>query len=157
MYAQSPRCDLKSDRMLRSQSLDIYQLREALKAARRRGVPAARLVNHAPGVIELLYPVTSYPGLTIHQRAMAAENLIVAAVGALGEEARHLSSILLCLTHETLYATLRQRREMVAERVGVLPATWERGWREPQLFDDLAVQIYRLHQADADTYIPRNR
>jgi hypothetical protein len=140
--------------MLRSQSLDIDQLHQALKAARRRGARAARLVNHARGVIELLYPKSSYPGLTLHQRAIAAENLIVAAVDTLGGEARHLSSILLCLTQETLYATLQRRREMAAEHVGVLPATWERGWREPQLLDDLAVQIYRLHQTAPDGYIP---
>ena len=68
---------------MRSQSLDIDQLHEALKAARRRGVRAARLVNHARGVIELLYPQSSYPELTLHQRAFAAENLIVAAVDTL--------------------------------------------------------------------------
>jgi hypothetical protein len=112
------------------------------------------LVNHAPGIIELLYPAARYPDLTIHERATATENVIVAAVNSLGEEAQQALSILLCLTSETLYINLQQRREMVAEHAGVLPATWERGWRERQLFDDLADEIYRLHHAHPDAYIP---
>jgi hypothetical protein len=136
------------------QPLDMDQLQKALITARRRGVPASRLVTHAPAIIELLYPATQYPNLTTQDRAAASEKLIVAAVDSLGDEARHLSSILLCLTQETLYATLQRRGEMVAEHMGVLPGTWERGWREPQLFDDLATQIYRLHRAGADVYIP---
>ncbi|MGH3965412.1 MAG: hypothetical protein ACRDRY_19500 [Pseudonocardiaceae bacterium] len=68
--------------MLHSHPLDMDQLREALKTARRRGVAAARLVNHAPVVIELLYPKTDYPHLAILQRAIAAENLIVGSCSA---------------------------------------------------------------------------
>ncbi|MGH3871293.1 MAG: hypothetical protein ACRDSR_07225 [Pseudonocardiaceae bacterium] len=136
------------------QPLDMDQLLKALISARRRGVPASRLISHAPAIIELLYPGEKYPSLTTQDRAKSAENLIVAAAESLGEQARHLSSILLCLTQETLFATLQKRREMAAEHMGVLPGTWERGWREPQLFDDLATQIYRLHQADPDRYIP---
>jgi len=140
--------------LLHSHQLDMDQLREALKTARRRGVAAARLVTHAPTVIELLYPKTDYPHLTLLQRAVATENLIVAAVDTLNDESRHLSSILLCLTQDTLYSTLQRRREKAAEHVGVLPQTWERGWRERQLLDDLAIQIFRLHHHAADTYIP---
>lgn len=140
--------------MLRRRPLNIDDLHRALKIARRKGVPASRLITHAPDMIELLYPATLYPDLTAYDRAIAAENLIVAAINALGGQARHLSSILLCLTQETLYTTLQQRREMAAEHAGVLPATWERGWREPQLLSDLAAHIYRLHQTSADTYIP---
>ncbi|MGH3875379.1 MAG: hypothetical protein ACRDSR_28445 [Pseudonocardiaceae bacterium] len=140
--------------MLRSQSLDIDQLREALKAARRRGVQDSRLESHAPGLIELLYPARSYPGLTIHQRAMATENLIRAAIDVLGNEARHLLSVLLCVDPATSHLLLQRRREIAAQRVGVLPATWQRGRWERQLLTDLAAKIYRLHYNHADTYIP---
>lgn len=143
----------EGDRMLRSQPLNIDQLQAALKAARRRGVRDSRLESHAPRFIELLYPAQRYPDLSIHQRAMAAENLIVAAVGSLDDQASHLLSILLCLTRDTPYSTLQRRREQAAEYVGVLPATWERGWREPQLLSDLAAKICRLHQQGASAYI----
>jgi hypothetical protein len=141
--------------MLRLQSLDVDHLHQALKAVRRRGARAARLVKHAPSVIELLYPAARYPGLTIHDRAAASENLIDAAVDSLREDGGHPLSILLCLAPGTLHLNLRRRREMVAKQEGVLPGTWERGWREPQLFDDLAAVIYRLHQANAAAYIPQ--
>lgn len=139
--------------MLRSQPLDMGQLQEALKAARRRGVRDSRLESHAPRLIELLYPACQYPDLSVHQRAMAAENLIVSAVESLDDQAHHLLSILLCLTRDTSYSTLQRRREQAAEYVGVLPRTWERGWREPQLLHDLAAKICRLHQQGADAYI----
>lgn len=134
--------------------LDIDELHQALKRARRRGVRASRLARHAPHIIELLYPVARYPALSVHDRATATENLIAAAVDSLGDDARHVLSILLCLTPDTLYSNLQRRREIVADHVGVLPGTWERGWREPQLFDDLAAEIYRLHHAGPDAYIP---
>lgn len=141
--------------MLRPQPLNIDTLHQELKIARRRGVRDSRLKSSTPGIIELLYPSARYPDLTIHQRAMAAENLIVAAIDSLDDEASHLLSVLLCLTPDTPYSTLQQRREKAAEHVGILPATWERGWREPQLLQDLAAKIYRLHQANPNTYIPR--
>jgi hypothetical protein len=134
--------------------LDVDRLQQALKNARRRGVRDSWLKSRAPGVIELLYPASRYPDLSIHQRAMAAENLIVAAIESLDEQASHLLSILLCLAPDTPYSTLQRRREIAAAYVGVLPATWERGWREPQLLSDLAAKICRLHQEGADTYIP---
>lgn len=134
--------------------LDVDQLLTALKRARRRGVRDSWLKSRAPGVIELLYPAGRYPGLSFHQRAMATENVIVAAIESLDDQASHLLSILLCLTPGTSYSTLQRRREMAAQYVGVLPATWERGWREPQLLSDLAAKICRLHQERADTYIP---
>jgi hypothetical protein len=140
--------------MLRSRSLDVDQLHQALKAARRRGARAARLVKHAPGVIELLYPAGRYPDLTVHDRAAASENLIAAAVDSLGEDGTRPLSVLLCLAPGTLNLNLRRRREMVAKQAGVLPGTWERGWREPQLFDDLTAVIYRLHQTSDNAYIP---
>lgn len=140
--------------MLRPHPLDMDELHQALKRARRRGARASRLVRHAPHIIDLLYPAARYPALSVHDRATATENLIQAAVNCLGEEVRHMLSILLCLTPDTLYVNLQQRREMVADHVGVLPGTWERGWREPQLFDDLAAEIYRLHHTDPDAYIP---
>lgn len=140
--------------MPRRQPLNTDMLRQELKRARRKGVRDARLKNHAPGLVELLYPARSYPELSIHQRAVAAENLIVAAVESLDDEARHLLSILLCLTPDTPYSTLQKRREKTAEHVGILPGTWERGWREPQLLDDLTAKIFRLHDDNADAYIP---
>jgi hypothetical protein len=140
--------------MLRPYSLDIDKLRDALKSARRRGVRDARLVSHAPGVIELLYPEQRYPDLSIHQRAIAAESLIVAAIGDLDGEAGSLSAVLFGVDPTTAHLLLKQRREIVADRVGVLPDTWQRGWREPQLLSDLAAKIYRLHHADPDAYIP---
>lgn len=139
--------------MPRPQPLDMEQLHKELKNARRRGVRDARLQSHAPRLVELLYPARVYLDLTVHQRAVAAENLIVAAVQSLDDEATHLLSILLCLTPDTSISTLQQRREKAAEHVGILPATWERGWREPQLLSDLAAKIYRLHLQGADTYI----
>jgi hypothetical protein len=140
--------------MLRPHPLDMDELHQALKRARRRGVRASRLVRHAPHIIDLLYPAARYPALSVHDRATATENLITAAVDCLGDEVRHMLSILLCLTPDTLYVNLQRRREMVAEHVGVLPGTWERGWREPQLFDDLAAEIYRLHHTDPGAYLP---
>lgn len=140
--------------MVRPRPLDIDELHQALKRARRRGVRASRLARHAPHIIELLYPASRYPARSVHDRAQATENLIAAAVDCFGDDVRHLLSILLCLTPDTLYVNLQQRREKVAEHVGVLPGTWERGWREPQLFDDLAAEIYRLHQTDPDAYLP---
>lgn len=142
--------------MLRPQSpLDIDQLQKALKSARRRGVRDSWLKSRAPEVIELLYPAARYPELSVHQRAMAAENLIVAAIESLDAQASRLLSILLCLAPDTPYSTLQRRREIAAEYVGVLPATWERGWREPQLLSDLAAKICRLHQEGAEIYIPQ--
>ncbi len=140
--------------MLPSQPLNIDTLHKELKIARRRGVQDSRLKSHAPGIIELLYPAARYPDLTIHQRAMAAENLIVAAINVLGAEVGHLLSVLLCLDPATSHLLLQQRRELAADRVGVLPATWQRGRWERQLLADLAAKVYRLHQAEADTYIP---
>jgi hypothetical protein len=140
--------------MLRPQPLDIDTLHEALKIARRRGVRDSRLKSHAPRIIELLYPAARYPDITPDDRAIATEKVIVAAVDSLGEDVSHSLSILLCLTPGTLGLTLQQRRQMAAEHVGVLPATWERGWREPQLLADLAARIYRLHQTNPDAYIP---
>lgn len=140
--------------MSRPHPLDMDELHQALKRARRRGVRASRLVRHAPHIIDLLYPAAHYPALSKHDRAAATENLIAAAVDSLGDEVRHVLSILLCLTPDTLYSTLQQRREIVAQHVGVLPGTWERGWREPQLFDDLAAEIYRLHHTNPGTYLP---
>lgn len=140
--------------MLRPHPLDVDDLHQALKIARRWGVRDSRLKSHAPGVIELLYPTQRYPDLTIHQRAIAAENVIVAAINALGAEVGHLLSVLLCVDPATSHLLLQQRRELAANRVGVLPATWQRGRWERQLLADLAAKIYRLHQAGADIYIP---
>ncbi len=135
------------------QPLDVDQLREALKTARRRGVRDARLVRHAPGVIELLYPRDSYSDLSIHQRAMAAESLIVAAIRDLDGETGNLSAVLFGVYPATSHLLLKQRREIVADKVGVLPDTWQRGWREQQLLSDLAAIIYRLHRSGPDAYI----
>lgn len=139
--------------MLRSQPLDMDQLQEALKAARRRGVQDWRLENHAPRLIHLLYPARHYPDLSVHQRAMATENLVRAAISDLGGEAQRLLSVLLCVDPATSHLLLQQRREIAAQRVGVLPATWQRGRWERQLLADLAAKIYRLHH-HADTYLP---
>ncbi|MGQ0715727.1 MAG: hypothetical protein ACT4NP_00195 [Pseudonocardiales bacterium] len=135
------------------QPLDIDQLREELKAARRRGVPASRLKTHAPGVIELLYPRDSYPELSIHQRAMAAESLIVAAIREHDGETGNISAVLFGVDPATSHLLLKQRREIVADKVGVLPDTWQRGWREQQLLSDLASIIYRLYYNGPHTYI----
>jgi hypothetical protein len=141
--------------MLRPQPLDTHQLNEALTVARRKGVRDSRLKRYTPKVIELLYPALHHPHLTYNQRAAAAENIIVAAVESLDAEARHLLSILLCLTPDTSYSTLQQRREKAAEYVGILPRSWEGGWRERQLLDDLTARIDRLHHDNAAAYIPR--
>jgi hypothetical protein len=140
--------------MLSPQPLNVDMLHEELKIARRRGVQDSRLKSHASGVIELLYPAARYPDLNIHQRAIAAENLIVAAINALGGEVGHLLSVLLCVDPATSHLLLQRRRELAASRVGVLPATWQRGWWERQLLADLTAKIYRLHHDHADTYIP---
>ena len=140
--------------MLRPHPMDMDELHQALKRARRRGVRASRLVRHAPRIIDLLYPADRYPALSVHDRATATENLIAAAMDSLGDEVRYVLSILLCITPDTLYSTLQQRREIVAQHVGVLPGTWERGWREPQLFDDLAAEIYRLYHTNSGAYLP---
>lgn len=141
--------------LLRPQPLDTNQLKVALEKARRKGVRDARLKSHAPGIIELLYPAARYPHLTFNERAAAAENIIVAAVESLDSEARHLLSLLLCLTSDTSYSTLQKRREQAAEYVGILPTSWVKGWRETQLLDDLTARIDRLYQQKANAYIPR--
>jgi hypothetical protein len=135
-------------------SFDVGQLREALKAARRRGVRDSRLVAHAPALIEVLYPAQEYPDLTIFQRAIAAESLILAAMDHLGGDDERLSKVLFGVDPTTSHLLLTKRREIAAHQAGVLPGTWHRGYREKQLLADLAATIYRLHYANRDAYIP---
>jgi hypothetical protein len=143
--------------MLRPQPLDIDQLRQALKTARRRGVRDSRLVDYAPKVIDLLYPHDSYPHLSIHQRAAAAERLIVAAIDDLGGQTSRLSAVLFGADPATAHLLLKRRREIAADYVGVLPGTFERGWWERQLLSDLTAKVYRLHQDRATDYIPATK
>src|SRR5262249_7834277 len=127
MYVNGcPGMTREGDRMLRSQLLDMDQLHQALKAARRWGVRDSRLESHAPRLIELLYPAQQYPALSVHHRAMAAENLIKAAINDLGGEVGHLSAVLFGVDPATSHLLLQQRRGIAAQRVGVLPATWHR-------------------------------
>lgn len=58
--------------MLRTE-IDVKQLHHYLKTAIRHGARAARLVEHVPGIIELLYPAAAYPHLSQHERALRVE------------------------------------------------------------------------------------
>jgi hypothetical protein len=59
--------------MTHPQLLDIETLHEAFKKARRLGVRVWWFVHHTPRVIELLFPAAHYPGLSVHDRAIAVE------------------------------------------------------------------------------------
>lgn len=140
--------------MPRPQPLDIDRLHQAFKDARRWGVRIWRLVDCAPHVIELLYPATHYPGVSLHDRAIAVEQLTRNAVEVIGGDVGHALAITLCLPPGTLGQTLDERRRLAAEHLGIHQDTWERGWREDRLFHDLVMEIYRLHRTNPDVYIP---
>lgn len=142
--------------MMRPRPLDIGMLHEVFKEARRWGVRVWRLVHYAPQVVELLFPAAHYPGLSVHDRAIAVEKLTRAAVDCIGGDAGHVLAITLCLAPGTLGCTLDERRRLAAEYLGILQDTWERGWREDRLFHDLVMEIYRLHRTNPDpaAYFP---
>jgi hypothetical protein len=142
--------------MTRPQPVDIEMLHEVFKEARRLGVRVWRLVHHTPHVIELLFPATHYPGLSVHDRAIAVEKLTRDAVDSIGGDVGHALAITLCLLPGTLGQTLDERRRLAAAHLGILQDTWERGWREDRLFHDLVMEIYRLHRTNPDpaTYFP---
>jgi len=136
--------------MTHPQLLDIKTLHEAFKEARRLGVRVWRLVHHTPRVIELLFPAAHYPGLSVHDRAIAVEKLTRDAVDSIGGDAGHALAITLCLLPGTLGHTLDERRRLAAAHLGISQDTWERGWREDRLFHDLVMEIYRLHRINPD-------
>lgn len=132
--------------MTSTRHIDFDELHDALKDARRHGVKAARLLDHAPALIELLYPAADYPELAAQDRALAVEKLVNAAVDSIGGDVGHALALTLCLRPGTLGRTLDGRRQLAAKYLGISPDTWTRGWRETRLFKDLVAEIYRLHQ-----------
>jgi hypothetical protein len=142
--------------MAGSRPLDIERLHEVFKEARRLGVRVWRLVHYAPHVVELLFPAAQYPGISLHDRAIAVEKLTRTAIDCIGGDAGHALAITLCLLPGTLGCTLDERRRLAAAHLGVLQDTWERGWREERLFHDLVMEIYRLHRTNPDpaAYFP---
>jgi len=136
--------------------IELEELHDALIRARRRGVRAARLLDHAPDLIQMLYPAGQHPKLDDDERAQATENLIKAAVDAIGGDVGHALALTLCLPPGTLGLTLEQRRQRAAEHLGIHPHTWTKGWRESRLVRDLIYEIHRLHRTNPAAYLPAN-
>lgn len=134
--------------------IDLEELHQAFKEARRWGVTLSRLIDYSPSLIEQLYPAAVYPDLTIDERAQAVEKLVRTALDSIGGDASHALAITLCLVPGTYGRKLDQRRALAADYLGILPVTWTRGWREPRLFRDLVTEIYRLHQHNPAVYLP---
>lgn len=134
--------------------LTIEALHDALKAARCKGCRASRLRDHGPELVELLYPFEQHPGVSLHDRAQAVENLIRTALEAVGGPEAHALAITLCLAPGTLGLNLDQRREKAGDHLGVTGDTWQRGWRETRLLNDLVGEIYRLHRENSEAYVP---
>jgi hypothetical protein len=149
-------CPHRDIDMAGTQPLDIEMLHVAFKEARRLGVRVWRLVHYTPHVVELLFPAARYPGISLHDRAIAVEQLTRDAVASIGGEVGHALAITLCLLPGTLGCTLDERRRLAATHLGILQDTWERGWREERLFHDLVMEIYRLHRTNPDpaAYFP---
>lgn len=122
--------------------IDIKQLHHYLKTAIRHGARAARLVEHVPGMIELLYPAAIYPHLSEHERALLVEADIRRTIAdRIGGPPGDAVATVLCLPPGTLGRKLGDRRRIAAEQLGIDAGTFRRSYHEAALLRDLAVEI----------------
>jgi len=139
----------------RCHDFDVEKLHRYLKNSVRHGARAARLVEHVPEIVELLYPAAQWPHLSQHERALSVEADIRRAVdedigGAPGEA---LATIL-CLRPGTVGRTLEDRRRVAAAYLGMEGGTFRRDRHEGALLLDVAVEILRhttANQPEAST------
>lgn len=122
----------------------VEKLHQYLKNSVRHGARAARLVEHVPEIVELLYPAAQSPHMSRHERALNVESEIRRAVdedigGAPGEA---LATIL-CLRSGTVGRTLEDRRRVAATYLGMEGGTFRRDRHEGALLLDVAVEILR--------------
>jgi hypothetical protein len=129
--------------------IEVKRLHQYLKDTLRRGARAARLIQHVPGIIDLLYPPDQYPHLSRHQRALCVEEDIRRAIDEdIGGAAGEAVATILCLRPGTLGRTLEDRRRVGATYLDLEPGTFRRDRHEGALLLDLAVEILkpRLNQ-----------
>lgn len=127
-----------------AESFDVDGLYKRLRRALRHGVRASRLLRSSPDLVELLAPTDRFPGQGLHDRAIAAEDLIRRAVDQIGGTAGQALEIILGLAAGTVASRLEDRRRQAGVLLDVQPGTFRRDWREAALIHDLAVEIYRL-------------
>jgi hypothetical protein len=134
---------------------DVEQLHRCLKNSVRHGARAARLVEHVPEIIELLYPAATYPGVSQHNRAQKVEADIRRAVDEdIGGLAGEAVATVLCLPPGTVGRKLGDRRRIAAGYLGIDPETFRRDPHEGALLKDLAVEIHHRATAHAATTCP---
>jgi hypothetical protein len=136
---------------------DITTLHQYLKDSVRRGARAARLVEHVPEIIELLYPAADHPHLSQHTRAIQVEADIRHAVdndigGAPGEA---LAAIL-CLRPGTVGRTLEDRRQIAGNYFHLQGGTFRRDRHEGALLLDLAIELLRQRLTPHTQTTPEN-
>jgi hypothetical protein len=124
--------------------IDVRQLHRFLKTAIRHGARAARLVEHLPEIVELLYPAARWPHLSQHERALNVEADIRRAVdedigGAPGEAV----ATVLCLRSGTVGRTLEDRRRVAADFLDLEAGTFRRDRHESALLRDVATEMLR--------------
>lgn len=125
-------------------NVDVEKLHQFLKDALRRGARAARLIQHVPGIVDLLYPADQYSHLNQHQRALCVEADIRHAIDEdIGGAAGEAVATILCLRPGTLGRTLEDRRRVGATYLGLEPGTFRRDRHEGALLLDLAVEILK--------------
>ena len=141
--------------LCQSPGFPVQKLYKYLRSAVRYGARAARLVQHVPGIIELLYPADRYPDVSEHSRALKVEadirRAVVEDIG--GAPGRALATIL-CLPPGTLGRKLLDRRRIAGSYLGIDAETFRHAPHEGALLLDLAVEIHRHATRHIDTQQP---
>lgn len=117
---------------------------EQLNKTLKHGARAATLSQDAPDLVDALVSKGKYSHLTNLERATRAEEILRAAVTALGGEASDAVEVLLMLALGTLGTTIEVRQERAGNLYGGLSA---RGFRtdnnQGMLLRTLAVEVYK--------------
>jgi hypothetical protein len=125
-----------------SARLTAEALHQEFKHALRKGARASRLVRYSPNLVELLAPEADHPERSLHDRAIAAEQIIRQAIEHIGGESGEALATIFCLKPGTLGLTLDARRRMAADLLGVQGDTFRRERHEGLLVWDLAMEVY---------------
>jgi len=118
-------------------------VQKELKRALRKGAQASRLVRFSQSLVDLLVPAhLGGPEIAIHDRAIAAEQLIREGISAIGGASGEALTNILCLKPGTLDLTLEQRRQAAGALLGMEGETFRRDRHEGLLIWDLAMSVY---------------
>lgn len=127
-----------------SARLTAEALHQEFKRALRKGARASRLVRYSPNMVELLASANDQGERSLHDRAIAAEQIIRQAIDHIGGESGEALATIFCLKPGTLGLTLDARRRMAADLLGVRGDTFRRERHEGLLVWDLAMEVYRI-------------